>query len=37
MLAPIPWSFRRRDNQVPLDSRKSGSRSQANRAAGQEG
>ncbi len=36
MLAPIPWSFRRRDKQLPLDLRKSSSRSQANRAAGVE-
>ena len=33
MLAPIPWSFRRRHDQAPADAVKSGAHARANRAA----
>ena len=33
MLAPIPWSFRRRHDQLPLDPTKSSGRSLADRTA----
>jgi len=33
MLAPIPWSFRRRHGELPLDPTKSGTGSHAGRTA----